>query len=70
VLSHSQLQQEVDLDDVKISLGRGGVHRTTDIVSWHDGSETDSASIKGVIAEFAACLGPELLEGVVVDFGR
>jgi arginine-tRNA-protein transferase len=70
VLSHSQLKQQVDLDDVKISLGRGGVHCTTDIVSWHDGSETDSASIKGVIAEFAACLGPELLEGVVVDFGR
>lgn len=70
VLSHAQLQQQVDLDNVKISLGRGGVHRTTDIVSWLDGSETDSASIKGVIAEFAACLGPELMEGVVVDFGR
>lgn len=70
VLSHAQLKQQVDLDSVKISLGRGGVHRTTDIVSWPDGSETDSASIKGVIAEFAACLGPELMEGVVVDFGR
>lgn len=70
VLSHAQLQQQVDLDNVKISLGRGGVHRTTDIVSWYDGSETDSASIKGVIAEFAACVGPELVEGVVVDFGR
>jgi arginine-tRNA-protein transferase len=70
VLSLAQLDQQIDLDDVKISLGRGGVHRTPDIVSWHDGSETDAASIKGVIAEFAACLGPELVEGVVVDFGR
>lgn len=70
VLSLPQLQQQIDLEDVKISLGRGGVHRTTDIVSWHDGSETDAASIKGVIAEFAACLGQELVEGVVVDFGR
>ena len=70
VLSLAQLQQQIDLDDVKISLGRGGIHRTPDIVSWHDGSETDAASIKGVIAEFAACLGPELVEGVVVDFGR
>ncbi|GAB7329473.1 hypothetical protein MBLNU13_g01251t1 [Cladosporium sp. NU13] len=70
VLSLTQLQQKVDLDDVKISLGRGGIHRTPDIVSWNDGSETDSSSIKGVIAEFAACLGPELAQGVVVDFGR
>jgi arginine-tRNA-protein transferase len=70
VLSLAQLDQQIDLDDVKISLGRGGIHRTPDIVSWHDGSETDAASIKGVIAEFAACLGPELVEGVVVDFGR
>jgi arginine-tRNA-protein transferase len=70
VLSLSQLQQRIDLDDVMISLGRGGIHRTPDIVSWNDGSETDASSIKGVIAEFAACLGPELVEGVVVDFGR
>ena len=70
VLSLAQLQQRIDLDDVMISLGRGGIHRTPDIVSWHEGSETDASSIKGVIAEFAACLGPELVEGVVVDFGR
>jgi arginyl-tRNA---protein transferase len=70
VLSYAQLQQQIDLDTVKISLGRGGVHCTTDIVSWHDGSETDPASIKGAVAEFAACLGPELVEGVVVDFDR
>jgi arginine-tRNA-protein transferase len=70
MLSLTQLQQQVDLDDIKISLGRGGIHRTADIVSWHDSSETDSSSIKGVVAEFAACLGPEILEGVVVDFGR
>ena len=70
VLPITKLRQQIDLDDVKISLGRGGIHRTPDIVSWHDGSETDAASIKGVIAEFAACIGPELVEGVVVDFGR
>jgi arginine-tRNA-protein transferase len=70
VLSLAQLRQQIDLDDVKISLGRGGIHQTPDIVSWNDGSETDASSIKGVIAEFAACLGPELVEGVVVDFGR
>ncbi|KAM0719537.1 hypothetical protein Q7P37_003667 [Cladosporium fusiforme] len=70
VLSPTELEQKVDLDNMKIFLGKGGVHRTQDIVSWQDGSATDPASIKGVIAEFAACLGPELARGVVVNFGR
>lgn len=70
VLSLPELQESVDLDNMKIFLGKGGIHHTSDIVSWQDGSETDPTSIKGVIAEFAACLGPELVEGIVVDFGR
>lgn len=71
VLTLSHFKEQIDLDSVKISLGRGGmIHRTVDIVSWVDGEETDSTSIKGVIAEFAACLGRELMEDVVVDFSR
>jgi arginine-tRNA-protein transferase len=69
-LSLQQLQESVDLDDVRISLGKGGIHRTVDIVTWDDGNELDSGSVKGVIAEFAACLGPELVKGIVVDFAR
>ena len=69
-LSLQQLQESVDLDDVRISLGKGGIHRTVDIVTWEDGNELDSGSVKGVIAEFAACLGPELVKGIVVDFAR
>lgn len=69
-LSLQQLEETVDLDDVRISLGKGGIHRTVDIVTWDDGNELDSGSVKGVIAEFAACLGPELIKGVVVDFAR
>lgn len=70
VMSLEELRDKIDLDNVKIFLGRGGVHTAADIVSWDEGSETDQGSIKGVIAEFAACLGPELTEGVVVNFGR
>lgn len=70
VLSLPELKRAVDLDEMKIFLGKGGVHRTQDIVSWGEGEETDPTSIKGVIAEFAACLGPELARGVVVNFGR
>lgn len=70
VLALADLREQVDLDDVKIYLGRGGVHRTRDIVSWQEGCETDAGSIKGVMAEFAACLGGRLAREVVVDFGR
>lgn len=70
VLTLSELRLRVNLDEIKISLGRGGVHQISDIVSWDDGSETDPTSIKGIIAEMAACLGPELAESVVVDFTR
>lgn len=69
-LSLQQLEESVDLDDVRISLGKGGIHRTVDIVTWDDGTELDSGSVKGVIAEFAACVGPELVKGIVVDFAR
>jgi len=69
-LSLQELEETVDLDDVKISLGKGGIHRTVDILTWDDGNQLDPASVKGVIAEFAACLGPELIKGIVVDFAR
>jgi len=70
VLTLSELKSQVNLDHMKISLGRGGVHHVEDTVSWGDGSETDPTSIKGIIAEMAACLGPEMAESVVVDFTR
>lgn len=70
VLTLSELKSQVDLDHMRISLGRGGVHHMQDIVSWDEGSETDSTSIKGIIAEMAACLGPDLAQSVVVDFTR
>ena len=60
----------LDLDTVTITLGRGQTHEMQDLVSWTDGSDTDGTTIKGKIAEFAACVGPEVVGEIVVDFSR
>lgn len=70
VLSPVQVKSQIDLDTMRVTLGRGGLHQMEDIVSWNQGDELDPTSIKGVVAELAACLGPDLAETVIVDFSR
>lgn len=70
VLSLDQLRSQINLDEMKVYLGPGAVHEMQDIVSWRDGSETDTKSIKGTIAEFAAAVGPEIAREIVCDFSR
>ncbi|KAK4540644.1 hypothetical protein LTR36_008975 [Oleoguttula mirabilis] len=70
VLSLDELRAEVDLETMKVYLGQGGIHEMQDIVSWRDGNETNTKSIKGTIAEFAAAAGPAIASGIVCDFSR
>ncbi|KAK5119360.1 hypothetical protein LTR85_007716 [Meristemomyces frigidus] len=70
VLSLNQLRSDINLEEMKVYLGRGGIHEMQDIVSWRDGTETDRKSIKGTIAEFAAAVGPEIAREIVCDFSR
>ncbi|KAK4902659.1 Arginyl-tRNA--protein transferase 1 [Elasticomyces elasticus] len=72
-LALDQLRDDVDLDSMKIFLGgRAGsdVHQMQDIVAWTSGSETEPATIKGRVAEFAAAVGPDVAKAIVVDFSR
>ncbi|KAK5684395.1 Arginyl-tRNA--protein transferase 1 [Elasticomyces elasticus] len=72
-LTLDQLRGDVDLDSMKIFLGgRAGsdVHQMQDIVAWTSGSETEPATIKGRVAEFAAAVGPDVAKAIVVDFSR
>lgn len=64
------LEEEINLDEMKVTLGKGGVHRMRHLVSWHDGSVTDGTTLKGIMAEFAACVGPVVAEECVLDFSR
>ncbi|KAK3623374.1 Arginyl-tRNA--protein transferase 1 [Elasticomyces elasticus] len=72
-LTLEQLRASVDLDSMKIFLGgRAGsdVHQMQDIVAWTSGSETEPATIKGRVAEFAAAVGRDVAKAIVVDFSR
>lgn len=41
-----------------------------DLVSWDDGSISNVSSLKGIVAEFAACVGPAAAKGIIMTFSR
>ena len=65
-----QLFTEVDLDEMKVAITRGTVHEAQDLVNWESGSEDDIGSLKGIFAEFAACVGPNVAREIIVDLSR
>ncbi|KAK4950032.1 Arginyl-tRNA--protein transferase 1 [Elasticomyces elasticus] len=67
VMSSEEIALQLDLDEVRLLL-RGAVHRMKDLVSWDGGSVVDSSSLKGLVAEFVACIGPKLAREVLVSF--
>ncbi|KAF2236563.1 arginine-tRNA-protein transferase 1 [Viridothelium virens] len=69
VMTAEEVESQIDLDRMKIKVRNRQVN-TEDIISWGQGSIEDAQSIKGVVAEFAACVGPQLAGEVVLKFGR
>ncbi|KAK6435997.1 Arginyl-tRNA--protein transferase 1 [Oleoguttula sp. CCFEE 5521] len=60
-----------DLGRMRLRLGPATpIMRMDDIVAWTMGHVKDRATIKGIVAELASCLGEEMTRKVVVDFGR
>nr|OQO28901.1 hypothetical protein B0A51_03228 [Rachicladosporium sp. CCFEE 5018] len=60
-----------NLGRMRLRLGPATpIMRMDDIVAWTMGHVKDRATIKGIVAELAACLGEEMTRKVVVDFGR
>ncbi|KXT03860.1 hypothetical protein AC578_8938 [Pseudocercospora eumusae] len=68
VMTLDTLQQAVDLDNMKIFLKNAGVHPTHNLVSWDTGSPLDKSTLKGLFAEFAAAVGPDIARDAIVDF--
>ena len=66
----AQLLLCVDLDKMKVIITRGTLHEAQDLVGWVTSSETDMTTLKGIFAEFAACVGPSVARDIVVDLGR
>ncbi|GAB7337098.1 hypothetical protein MBLNU457_g2498t1 [Dothideomycetes sp. NU457] len=65
------IPHEFDLDSLQVHLGTGITLKTKNLMAWDDEPDiTNSSSLKGIVAEFAACLGPEISRMVAMDFSR
>ena len=69
-MSLTQLRAEVELEKIQVAISRGTLHEAQELVGWEEGGEMDMGSLRGVFAEFAACVGPGVVRGVVVDLSR
>ncbi|GAB7348983.1 hypothetical protein MBLNU459_g7964t1 [Dothideomycetes sp. NU459] len=68
VMDASSLREQIDLSMIQILLRGGALHRTKDLVSWEDGDILEPHSLKGIVAEYAACVGPKIAREAVMDF--
>lgn len=48
----------------------GELMESKDLQTWEDGNIEDSSSLKGIVAEFVACVGPDVAKQVILDFSR
>ncbi|OCK77147.1 hypothetical protein K432DRAFT_407578, partial [Lepidopterella palustris CBS 459.81] len=71
VMTVEEVIEQIDLDQVSIEMEADEVVQMEDLVSW-DPSDSllDPRTLKGFIAEFAACVGPGVASGMVVRLGR
>ncbi|KAL1617854.1 Arginyl-tRNA--protein transferase 1 [Neofusicoccum ribis] len=68
VMKLDQLSEQVNLGKIKIAIPKAGlIAHMEDLVTWDQGTATDKVSLKGHIAEMAACVGPEVANEMVVQ---
>lgn len=67
ILTKEQMLAEVDLDHIKIRI-RDTDAETGDLVSWDKDDMGSTRSIKGLITELVATVGPEAAREMVVYF--
>ncbi|KAF6221369.1 hypothetical protein HO133_002224 [Letharia lupina] len=68
-LSLEELDEKVDLGQWSLKLGQR-LLKLKNLAGWDESQTSDSASIKGIAAELAACIGPELVQKTALHFGR
>ncbi|KAF1989084.1 arginine-tRNA-protein transferase 1 [Aulographum hederae CBS 113979] len=69
VMSLEDLERTVDLDECRVRV-QNLIVKTKDLMAWESGDATDPQSLKGIIAEMMACVGPEVAREAVVRFGK
>lgn len=70
VMDLDDMLAAVDIDAMKATLGRGTVYEMQHLEPWHahGGSMLDTRTIKGIVTEFAACVGPIVANEIILDW--
>ncbi|KAH9874920.1 hypothetical protein J1614_004408 [Plenodomus biglobosus] len=68
IMTAEEIEEQLDLDSMPISVGNR-MAEAQHLVSWDNADLRNPRSIKGIIGELVACLGPEAAWQVVVDLG-
>ncbi|TLD37058.1 Arginine-tRNA-protein transferase [Venturia nashicola] len=67
MISASELIDQVDLDEISVQLRPDLVLHTKHLMKWEDWS-IHSNDPKGLIAQIAACVGPEVAREMIISF--
>ncbi|THY73138.1 arginine-tRNA-protein transferase 1 [Aureobasidium pullulans] len=70
MMSPEEVEAQVDLSRMRIHLSKGITVDTEDLVAWESGDITDPRSIKGIVGEFAALVGPRVAAAATMDFSQ
>ncbi|KAF4919256.1 Arginyl-tRNA--protein transferase 1, partial [Colletotrichum viniferum] len=69
IMTLDEIRALIEMDHLKLRIdGSGILFETGDLVAWHRQDIGTSGCLKAGIAELIAALGPDLLEGLVIDF--
>ncbi|KAI9848131.1 MAG: Arginyl-tRNA--protein transferase 1 [Thelocarpon superellum] len=67
VMTKEEIEDHIDLDATKVRVA-GRILEVQDLVAWDDGEVENPRSLKGLVGEFVAVVGPELAKEVVLFF--
>ncbi|THW36084.1 arginine-tRNA-protein transferase 1 [Aureobasidium pullulans] len=70
MMSPEEVEAQVDLSRMRIHLSKGITVDTEDLVAWESGDITDPRSIRGIVGEFAALVGPRVAAAATMDFSQ
>ncbi|THZ20201.1 arginine-tRNA-protein transferase 1 [Aureobasidium pullulans] len=70
MMSPEEVEAQVDLSRMRIHLSKGITVDTEDLVAWESGDITDPRSIRGIVGEFAALVGPRVAASATMDFSQ
>lgn len=69
VMTADEVREKINLGSWKIRLD-SIVTELENLVGWEGSEMTDPYTIKGTVAEFAACIGPELVGETCIEWNQ